>query len=150
MSSLKINITHSKVILLCNTKTMKIADRPPHFIDPPVLSPESEEEMRMNGYFSPDVPSMGEEPLRVGDIILFRTYPMNTKRYAQVLEIRSFEYSREYNRSILRLNDPYPVQHDDIITRVYTMNYKTGELEDNRKWARGHRLHDFKLVKAVI
>ena len=129
---------------------MKIADHPPHFIDPPNLSAESEEEMRLFGYPNPDVPSMGKEPLRVRDLILFRTYQRKTITYAQVLEIRSFEYSREYNRPTLRLNDPYLIQNEDRISRVYTMNYKMGELEDNRKWAHSPPLHGFILVKSVI
>ena len=102
-------------------------------LDPPVLSPESEEELVQNGYPRQNVPSLGKEPLRVGDIICYRTYPMSTISYAQVLDISSFEDSRENKRPVLRLNDPYPVQYDNSIRRVYTINYLTGELEGNRK-----------------
>ena len=37
---------------------MKIADRPPYFIDPPVLSPEEEEENMLFGYITPDIPAL--------------------------------------------------------------------------------------------
>ena len=65
---------------------MKTADRPPHFIDPPPISPESEDEIRRYGHRRQDVPSQGEEPLRVGDVISYRKYPINTISYVQVLE----------------------------------------------------------------
>ena len=128
---------------------MRIADRPPYFIDPPVLTPEEEEENREYGYSTPDIPSMGVEPLRVGDVICYRHYVMNTFRYAQVLKTRSFKYSRENNVSILRLNDHYPIDEYHCIRRVFTMNYKTGEMEDNRNWSHMHHLREFNLVKSV-
>ena len=51
---------------------------------------------------------------------------------------------------MLRLNDSYAVQLADNIRRTYAMNYQTGKLEDNRKWALFHNLADLHLVERVI
>ena len=129
---------------------MKIADRPPHFIDPPDLSPESEEEIRTYGYPRQDVPSRGEEPLRAGDVISYISHPMNTRSYAQVIETHPFENCKENDAPVIKLHNSYPVHYHDTIRRVYVMNYTTGELEDNRIWAHHHPLYEFKLVKCVV
>ena len=130
---------------------MKIADRPPYFIDPPVLSREEEEENRLCGYTTPDIPGPGKEPLRAGDIIRFIKYPTNDCHLAQITEINSFEQHMEESIPILRLlNESYPIQLYDSIVRLYTMNYRTGELEDNKKWAHSHPLADFQLVQSVV
>ena len=130
---------------------MKIADRPPYFIDPPVLTAAEEEEYRTYGYVTPDIPGPGKEPLRAGDIIQFITYPTSDRRIAQIKEINSFEQHMEENCPVLRLlNESYPIQLDDSIVRLYTMNYQTGEIEDNKKWAHFHHLKSFLLVQSVV
>ena len=69
---------------------MKIADRSPYFLDPPVLTADEEQGNRLYGYFTPDIPGPGKEPLRAGDIIKFFTHPTNDRPIAQIKEINSF------------------------------------------------------------
>ena len=125
---------------------MKPADRPRYFIDPPDHSPESEEEIRSFAYIQGGVPRPGVEPLREGDIIRYQQIPLNAFSTAQVILIRSFEDSAKYGVSPLRLSDQYAIQTDQPIRRIVSMNYQTGELEDNRKWSHFHNLRDFGLV----
>jgi len=129
---------------------MKTAERPCYFKDPPDQTSESEEEYASRGYIRCDVPLSGEEPLRAGDIIRFIKYPTNESAIAQITKIVSFEESTEKRLRTLVLTDPYPVQYDDFIQRIVTLNYKTGELEDNRKWSHCNKLCHFRLVHQVI
>ena len=86
------------------------------------------------------------EPLREGDIIRYQQIPLNAFSTAQVNRIRSFDDSSKNGVSPLRLSDQYAIQTDQPISRIVTMNYQTGELEDNRKWSHFHNLCDFRLV----
>ena len=130
---------------------MKVADRPKYFIDPPdPPSSDSEEDVAYRGYIPSNIPDAGEEPLRAGDVICFQRYPFDNYTNAQIREIRSFEKAKNKGICVVRLNDSYAVQLDDNIRRTYVMNYHTGQLEDNRKWALFHSLADFHLVERVI
>ena len=86
------------------------------------------------------------EPLREGDIIRYQQIPLNAFSTAQVNRIRSFDDSSKNGVSPLRLSDQYAIQTDQPISRIVTVNYQTGELEDNRKWSHFHNLCDFRLV----
>ena len=86
------------------------------------------------------------EPLREGDIIRYQQIPLNAFSTAKVILIRSSEDSAKYGVSPLRLSDQYAIQTDQPIRRIVSMNYQTGELEDNRKWSHFHNLCDFRLV----
>ena len=128
---------------------MKTADCPPYFIDPPDHSSDSEEENALWGYIGCDIPLPGVEPLRTGDIIRFKKYPVKGYVDAQIIGIRSFDESTKKGLRTPVLADPFPVQHDQSIRRIATLNYKTGELEDNRKWSHSNQVCNFRLIHLV-